>query len=147
MIVGAGDYMENLKAQVSSLELDNSVEFTGFVSKERKLEILRKSHVAVLPSLKEGWGLTNIEANAVGTTVVAADSPGLRDSVSDNVSGLLYKYGDIEEMTDKLMMILQDDSLRKNLEAGALKWSAKFDWDISAKQFEKLLYDISGATN
>ncbi len=147
LIVGSGDYMENLKSQVHSLGLNDAVEFTGFVKKERKLEILRKSHVAVLPSLKEGWGLTNIEANAVGTTVVAANSPGLKDSVSNNVSGLLYEYGNIDEMTEKLMMILKNDNFRNNLEAGALRWSAKFDWDISAREFEKLICRISGVKN
>ena len=47
--------------------------------------------MAVYPSLKEGWGLTNIEANACGTAVIAANSPGLRDSVKDGETGFLYE--------------------------------------------------------
>ncbi len=139
IIVGAGDYRDQLKSQAKSLQINESVEFAGFVSKEKKLEILRKSHVAVLPSLKEGWGLTNIEANAVGTTVVAADSPGLRDSVSNNVSGMLYEYGNIDQLTEKLLIILRDKELRERLQVGALEWSKQFDWDIAAKEFEKLI--------
>ncbi len=142
IIVGAGDYLEDLKKMTTTLELNDSVKFTGFVSKEEKLMHLRRSHVAVLPSLKEGWGLTNIEANSAGTTVVAANSPGLRDSVIDEVSGLLYEFGDIDQLKDKLLKILLDDPYRKKLEEGALEWAAKFNWDDAAAEFEKIIKEI-----
>ncbi|MCP4705802.1 MAG: glycosyltransferase family 4 protein, partial [candidate division Zixibacteria bacterium] len=91
-IVGAGDYLDSLKELASKLKLTDKVSFAGFVSEEKKVEYLRRSHVAVYPSLKEGWGLTNIEANACGTAVIAANSPGLRDSVKDGETGFLYEY-------------------------------------------------------
>ena len=141
-IVGAGDYLKELKTLVDTLGLKNDVEFPGFVSQAEKVEILRRSHVAVLPSLKEGWGLTNIEANAVGTTVVAANSPGLRDSVQDGQTGFLYEYGNVEQLADKLLMILTDDNLRTRLEAGGLKWADRFNWDDAAAKFEQLLINI-----
>ena len=144
MIVGTGDYLTHLKTLVHRLGLDESVEFPGFVSLENKLERMRRSHVGVLPSIREGWGLTNIECNAVGTTVVAADSPGLRDSVKDGITGLLYPYGDIDSLATKLLMILRDEKYRQKLEQDALKWAETFDWDISAKAFEKLLIEIAG---
>ena len=144
MIVGAGDYRAQLESLTKELGLTESVEFTGFVSEEEKLLRLRRSHVAVLPSLKEGWGLTNIEANAVGTTVVAANSPGLKDSVKDGVSGLLYEYGDIAQLLEKLLSILRDDAYRRKLELGALEWAARFNWDDAAAEFEKLLIEIVG---
>ncbi|MDF1544339.1 MAG: glycosyltransferase family 4 protein [bacterium] len=143
MIVGAGDYAEDLKKLTASLRLDDAIEFTGFVSKEDKLDRLRRSHVAVLPSLKEGWGLTNIEANAVGTTVIAANSPGLRDSVSDGHSGLLYEYGDIDQLTEKLYTMLSDSAVRQQLEAGALEWASRFNWDIAARKFEQVINEIA----
>ena len=144
MIVGAGDYSDELKKLAGSLELGDSIEFTGFVRKEEKLDRLRRCHVAVLPSLKEGWGLTNIEANAVGTTVIAANSPGLRDSVSDGRSGLLYEYGDIDDLAAKLKRVLVDDKYRTGLESGALEWSRQFDWDIAAGKFDRLITGLAG---
>ncbi len=141
-IVGDGDYVDELKKLTTVLKLDDSVLFTGFVSSDEKVERLRKSHVAVLPSLKEGWGLTNIEANSVGTTVVAANSPGLRDSVQDGKTGFLYEYGNIAELAEKLMMILTDDNKRKYLEKNGLEWAEKFNWDSAAKKFESLIIKI-----
>ncbi|UCE23978.1 MAG: glycosyltransferase family 4 protein [Candidatus Zixiibacteriota bacterium] len=144
MVVGNGDYLGNLRSQAKSLGLENDVEFPGFVSTEEKVERMRRSHVAVLPSLKEGWGLTNIEASSVGTAVVAADSPGLRDSVRDGETGFLYEYGNIDQFADKLLAVLTDDSLRGRLEEGGLRWAEKFSWDKAARKFERLLLEVAG---
>ena len=142
MVVGAGDYLPELQKRAAELGVSDVVEFPGFVSMEDKVNRMRRAHVAVLPSLKEGWGLTNIEANATGTTVVAADSPGLRDSVRDGETGLLYEHGNIPLLAEKLLSILTDNSLRQRLEAGGREWAARFNWDYAAREFEKLLLDI-----
>ncbi|UCD63345.1 MAG: glycosyltransferase family 4 protein [Candidatus Zixiibacteriota bacterium] len=144
MVVGVGDYLPAIKKLARELKLEEEIEFPGFVPTEDKILRMRRAHVAVLPSLKEGWGLTNIEANSVGTAVVAANSPGLRDSVCDGETGLLYEQGDIEMMADKLLAILTDEALRKRLEAGGLKWAETFNWDRAAVEFEKLLLDVLG---
>lgn len=138
MVVGSGDYIEPLKVLAQKVGLGEDVEFPGYVSVAEKVDRMRRAHVAVLPSLKEGWGLTNIEANAVGTTVVAADSPGLRDSVQDGVTGFLYPYGDIDVLAERLVRVLTDEPLRTRLERGALDWAAKFNWDDAAREFEAL---------
>lgn len=142
MVVGDGDYLPELKKLAMSVGLADDVEFTGYVAQADKIERMRRSHVAVLPSLKEGWGLTNIESNAVGTAVVAANSPGLRDSVDDGNSGFLYEYGNIDELAEKLMLVLSDADTRQKLEQGGLKWAEKFDWDSAAHEFEELLLEI-----
>ncbi|MBU0984741.1 MAG: glycosyltransferase family 4 protein [candidate division Zixibacteria bacterium] len=142
MVVGAGDYLEPLRTLAGELGLRDVVEFPGFVSQENKVERMRRSHVSVLPSPKEGWGLTNIEANSTGTPVVAADSPGLRDSVRDGVSGYLYPYGDIDALAEKLTAVLGDETVRRRLEQGGLEWAETFNWDTAAREFEALLTDI-----
>lgn len=142
MIVGTGDYLPQLKQLAESLGLKDDVEFPGFVTTENKVERMRRAHVAVLPSLKEGWGLTNIEANSVGTTVVAADVPGLRDSVRDGQTGFLYEYGQIDRLAEKLLIILKDETLRGKLEKQALEWAETFNWDRAAKKFEKVLFEV-----
>jgi len=145
MIVGTGDYLDNLKSQARSLNLSDSIEFPGFVTTSDKVDRMRRAHVAVLPSLKEGWGLTNIEANSVGTAVVAADSPGLRDSVRDGQTGFLYAYGDVEQLADKLTTILTNETVRRNLEIGGLEWAERFNWDNAAREFETLLFETVGS--
>ena len=143
VIVGAGDYLESLTKQATGLGLGAAVEFTGFVPSDKKVEYLCRSHVMVYPSLKEGWGLTNIEANSCGTTAVAADTPGLRDSVRHGISGLLYPYGRIDRLAESLLAILTDDQLRRRLEQGALEWAERFHWDRSARLFEELCLAVA----
>ncbi len=142
MIVGAGDYTESLQSLVNSLDLNEVVEFAGFVSQADKVDRMRRSHVAILPSLKEGWGLTNIEANSCGTPVVAAKSPGLRDSVKDGVSGFLYEYGDIDELAARLLTILEDQETAERLQRGGLEWADQFNWDSAAEKFDNLIREI-----
>ena len=88
--------------------------------------------------------MTNIEANSCGTTVIAADAPGLRDSVKDGYSGLLYEYGNIDQLAEKIVDILSDEALRSKLEAGALEWAARFDWDLAAEKFHNLCIEVAG---
>ncbi len=138
-IIGDGDYLPELINLAETLKISDRVEFPGYVDRAAKVDMLRRSHVAVYPSLKEGWGLTNIEANACGTAVIAANSPGLRDSVSDNETGYLYEYGNIDELTARLEKILTDDNERARLEKGGLEWVKKFNWDDAADRFLKIL--------
>jgi len=143
MIVGSGDYLPDLKLLADSLGLSDSVEFPGFVSQADKVERMRRAHVSVLPSLKEGWGLTNIEANSVGTAVVAANVPGLRDSVRDGISGYLYEHGNIDQLTEKLLLLLKDSELRKRIETGGMEWAERFNWDRAAKEFEVVATEVA----
>ncbi|HWR84122.1 MAG TPA: glycosyltransferase family 4 protein [Candidatus Deferrimicrobium sp.] len=142
MIVGDGDYLGHLKSLTRSLGLNADVEFPGRVPDQDKVRRMRRTHVAVLPSRKEGWGLTNIEANAVGTPAIAADVPGLRDSVYHGQTGFLYPYGDVEELASRIVSVLTDTNLQEQLRAGALAWASRFDWDDAARQFEALLESV-----
>lgn len=141
-IVGSGDYLNELKGQVEKLNLTGCVRFAGFVSEEEKIRLFREAWVSVYPSLKEGWGLTNIEANACGTPVVASNVPGLRDSVLEGQTGLLFRYGDIEDLAEKLIQILSDRNLSQRLSRGGQEWARNFSWDKTAEKVEALLEQV-----
>ena len=139
IILGHGDHLHVLQERVNKLRLDGTVEFKGFVPLEIKVEYLRRAHLSIYSSLKEGWGLSNIEANACGTPVLASRVPGLRDSVSEGKSGMLFEYGSVNEFTGKAIKILSDQKFRSELEQGALDHAAAFSWDKAADQTEKLI--------
>lgn len=132
-IIGRGDFRPELEETAAKLNITQSVIFHGFVTDAEKAEILSRVKCVVNTSMKEGWGITNIEANACGTPVLSADSPGLRDSVKDGVSGLLYEYGSIDELAEKLYKILSDNELNQKLSSGAIEWAKSFSWDKSAE--------------
>jgi len=143
-VVGSGDNLPELKRLALRLGIDESVEFSGFVPADRKVDWMRRSHVIVNPSPKEGWGLTNIEANACGTAAVASDADGLRDSVRDGETGFLFPYGDYRALAERVIRILSDSGLRVRLEKNAAAWAGTFTWDKCARETMTLVDGMVG---
>ncbi|MDE2728601.1 MAG: glycosyltransferase, partial [Gemmatimonadota bacterium] len=134
VIVGTGDRRRALEALTRSMDLDEAVRFTGFVSEEEKLRLLTRAEVAAYPSSKEGWGITVIEANACGVPVVAARVPGLRDAVVDGETGVLVPPGDREAMARALIDLLCDREKRERLAGNAVARSRLYTWENTARQ-------------
>lgn len=137
-ILGTGDGRDELERLVSLLGLQDHVRFFGFVTDAQKVGLLSRAHVVANTSIKEGWGITNIEANACGTPVISADVPGLRDSVRDGESGLLYPYGNIDVLSAHLLRVLVDRTERERLSEGALRWASTFTWERSSREMQDL---------
>ena len=95
--------------------------------------------VALNSSLKEGWGLTSIEANGCGTPVVASDVPGLCDSVQEGRTGFLVPFGDAQAMADRVGRILGDPELAAKLQEQSLQWAREHTWDKVAERTEAVL--------
>lgn len=144
VIVGEGDYKPELQNLTRNLELEDKVIFTGFVDGKTKVEWLHRAWVTVYPSIKEGWGLTNIEANACGTPAIASDVPGLRESVLPGKTGFLFRYGDEQDLADKIIRIITDNELRERFSREGILWASNFSWDKVVSEVEELLQDIVG---
>ncbi len=139
IIIGTGDYLRPLAALTKRLKLEDYVEFKGFVPEREKKGILQSAWVVVNTSLKEGWGITNIEANACGTPVIASNSPGLRDSISDGRTGFLLEHGDLNALVHRLLQIIEDRSLREGLAKNAVLWAKQFTWNRAADDMYELM--------
>lgn len=132
LVIGDGDHRQELQRLTEQLGLSKYVEFTGHVSHDKKIELLSQLWLAVNPSPKEGWGLTVIEANACHVPVVAANSPGLRDSVKQNETGILYEYGNRGQLANAVIALLKNRQKRNQLSENARHWAESFNWDDSA---------------
>src|SRR2546423_12079894 len=99
---GAGAYRPRLEALARSLDLGERVRFLGRISEAEKLGLLRRAWALVFASPKEGWGITNLEAAASGTPVVASNSPGIRESVRDGQTGYLVPHSDVQAMAEAM---------------------------------------------
>ncbi|MDH5235509.1 MAG: glycosyltransferase family 4 protein, partial [Gemmatimonadota bacterium] len=135
-IAGAGDHRPALESLVASLDLGARVRFLGFVSEAEKLALLRRSWAVALASPKEGWGLTNVEAEACGTPVVASDSPGIRESVRHGQTGFLTPHGDIAAMAEALDRLASSPALVASMGTKARQFAETFTWDRCARATE-----------
>jgi glycosyltransferase involved in cell wall biosynthesis len=122
--------------------LEQVVTFAGATSHEQKIDFLNQMWLAVNPSPKEGWGLTVIEANCCGIPVIAADSPGLRDSVVASKTGLLYPYGNYHELAEQIIELIKNDSLRESLAKECIDWAHQFNWEQSAANMLNLIEKV-----
>jgi glycosyltransferase involved in cell wall biosynthesis len=133
-IAGSGDYRASLEGLVNSLQLTNRVKFLGFISEEEKVHLLRRAWASTLASPKEGWGISNLEAAACGTPVIAANSPGIRESVIDGETGFLVPQGDVEAMAAAMRGIVESRNLVDVLGTAGRRFAEAFTWERSAKE-------------
>lgn len=132
-------YEKKIKGLNKKLGLQRKVKFWGYVENEKKFELLARSHLLVNPSAHEGWGLVNIEANSMGTPVVAYRNPGLTDSIKDGYSGILTKKNIPEELVREITKLLKDENRYKRLCSTAKIWSRNFSWEKSRKLSLKIV--------
>ncbi|MEP6589808.1 MAG: glycosyltransferase family 4 protein [Gemmatimonadota bacterium] len=141
-IAGSGDDRPRLEALARSGGVGDAVRFLGFVSEAQKLSLLRQAVANVFPSPKEGWGITVMEAAACGTPSLASDSPGLRDSVRDGVTGLLVPHGDVEALARGMLQLASDPVLVERLGRAARSHAETLTWESAADHVEAHLGDL-----
>lgn len=138
-IVGRGDYENELRRLVSNLDLQSNVIFHGYVSEIEKIDLLGRSHILVMPSLREGWATPVIEANARGTPSVVFDTIGVGDTVIHGVTGFKTSYGNIGELVAYCSSLLNDKELYSRMQNNALAFASRFDLSETERQVVEFL--------
>jgi len=134
-VIGDGPFRKDLERMAGE-----GVKFFGRLSNEERRKLLARAWVLVNSSVREGFGLNVLEANALGTPCVAYDAAGLRDSIIDGRTGLLVKEnGNMEKLAEAIVRVLEDETLRRILSENALEYSNNFSWNKTAQEFEKIL--------
>jgi glycosyltransferase involved in cell wall biosynthesis len=141
-IAGAGDYRGALERLVDSLDLGSRVQFLGRVSEPDKLLLLRRAWALAIASPKEGWGITNMEAAASGTPVVASNSPGICESVHDGQTGYLVPHGDLAQLTSAFERFGRDPALVSAMGEAGRRFAETLTWDRAAAETEAHLLRV-----
>ncbi len=140
-IVGSGWWEDELRTYAAELGVGDLVTFEGFVSEVRKHEILARSWLMLLPSIKEGWGLVIGEAGTHRVPTVAyASAGGTRESIAHQRSGVLV--ADEAELIDTVRELLANRARRERLGGGAHEMSLTFSWSHSQDSFSHVLSDV-----
>lgn len=140
VVVGRGDEKENIVRLVSSKSLDNYVSFEENLSDEDLIRQIKESEVLVLPSTREGFGMVLAEANYCKVPVVTYASGGTLDVVEDGYNGFLVEPENIPQLTEKIMLLLNDKQLQKQMGTnGRIKVETQFNWDIIVDEYLKTI--------
>ena len=138
VLAGQGWWESRLRELAAELHVQDRVEFTGYVTDEEKHALLATAWVALTPSLKEGWGLTIVEAGSHATPTVAFRSAGgVREALVDGETGLLAD--DQVDFIAKVRTLLTDERLRLAMGEAALKHAGEFTWQVAGVRFATLL--------
>lgn len=104
--------------------------------------LLQRAWVLAYPSVREGFGLSIIEANSQGTPAVGFDVPGVRDAIRDGETGILVPNGDVLGLGRAISSILRDSALRLRMSKNAVSYSRNFDWDSTSAEFDRVLTSV-----
>ncbi|MFY3741751.1 MAG: glycosyltransferase involved in cell wall biosynthesis [Candidatus Nitrosomirales archaeon] len=139
-IVGDGYMREQLKTMADEMFTGSSdITLYGRQDTAKKLELMSKAHVLLVPGVREGWGLVVTEASAMGTPAVAYDVPGLRDSVIDGTTGTLVHSGDHVAMAIEAIDLLRDHIKRKTYSKNGLQNAKQYDWNNTSDRLGEVL--------
>ncbi len=112
------------KRKADELGVADAILWVGRLSKDDMMQFYADVDVAVSTHRNEGFGIWVLETLAMGTPVVSVNAGGIRDSLKDCPAGLLVDGGPAE-MSEALVRILTDDTLRKNMAAAGPRWVAE----------------------
>lgn len=145
IIAGEGPEEVNLKFLAKKLDLENKVKFIGTVSLSRSISLLKGAVCTVVPSLSEGGGLVNVEAQAASCPVIASRVGGIPEYVQDGISGLLFESKNSKDLVNKMKMIILNKALRDKLILGGIKHAEKFSWEVLGPQYLSLYEEMINA--
>jgi glycosyltransferase involved in cell wall biosynthesis len=135
--MSVGKYGKKVEKMMYKSVYNDSIAYLGKVDDARKRELMENCHVICVTSIKEGWGLIVTEAASQGTPAVAYNVDGLRDSVQDNITGLITKENTPEDLAKHVAKVLTDPALYSRLQAAAFGYASSLTADHMYEIFKK----------
>ncbi len=143
-VAGAGEFRPELERLAGTLGVADRVDFLGRIDEAAKIAMLRRAWATLFASPKEGWGITNLEAAASGTPVIASNSPGIRESVRHGETGFLVPHGDVAAMAESMRYLSNERALVERLGIAARHFAEGFTWQRAADETETHLREVVG---
>jgi len=143
VFVGGED--EKIKKIVCSCRPPEA-EFTFINALEQQMLALyySASEVCVLPSYYESFGIVALEAAACGTPIVGSRVGGLPTIIDESANGFLIPPGDFRALAKRLLYILSDDIMRRDMAESAALKAREFEWGRMASRLHKVYDGLAG---
>jgi len=146
-IIGDGPLRERVKWQIDHLGLNENIMLIGFTEEDRKYEILNDSRIFVLPSEREGFSLSTLEAMAFGCVPVVSKPKydeifGVSHFVKDKVNGLYYDVGNTEQLATRIIELLENPKLIDKLSENALDCSKQYSPSVMQQRIYQAVEEL-----
>ena len=142
-----GDGPDRIRAETLARDLgiEDKVRFLGKINITYK--ILACSDIFVLPSESESFGLVALEAMASKNAIVSTNIGGISELNIDKKTGFLSKVGDIEKMTNDIILLLQNPVLLEKFKTNAYERSSKFDLQEILPMYLNIYHELCKPQN
>ncbi|SFC23673.1 poly(glycerol-phosphate) alpha-glucosyltransferase [Bacillus sp. OV322] len=139
---GYSDDQENETVSlINDLKLEDNVILKGFAADMSA--VYPGAYATLMTSRSEGFGMSMTESLSYGTPVIAYDiNFGPRDIIRDGVDGLLVKDGSVEEMSEKIISLMENPELRETLSRNAREVTKRFGYDKFIAEWKTLFREL-----
>lgn len=139
ILAGRGPEEESLRQLVKDLNIEEQVEFKGFLPIEEVVDTFNEIDVSVIPSLRESFGVSAVEAQACGCAVIASRTGGLPEAAKEDYSALFFEPKNIDELTEKMLLLYEDRKLLRKFQENAVQYvEDHFQLDDNFKNIESI---------
>jgi glycosyltransferase involved in cell wall biosynthesis len=143
-IVGEGPLKHRLQEEINRANLGDHVSLIKIMPQEKLNQLYAESHLCVLPSIDEGFGLVLVEAQLCRRPVIGTKSGGIPDIIEDEMTGLLVPPRDYFSLASAMERILTDEKLAGSLaEAGYRSALKKFSPEAIQRKYQQVLSRLS----
>jgi len=142
IFAGDGEIEQGLDL-VKNLNLAGHVTFVGWLSSDKRDELLANSHIFLLPSYNEALPMALLEAMAWGLPVITSPVGGIPEIVTSHQNGLLVTPGDIQQLTEAIKSLIENHNLRKTLGNNARSSILSFDVKVYCDNLLNIYQSIS----
>ena len=121
---------------------DGDIISWGYVSEDRKLELLSRAWALLFPSIREGWGIPITEAGCVGTPCIVFDSPGIREAVNYGHAGYLCTENNVQGLLKEMQLVISDKTVYSDKRQEPIDIHRNFNGGRLEKSSECLLMNL-----
>ena len=137
-IIGQGPDRDMLEQLCTDLQLTEAVTFTGQLPHREVLERMEKSQFYIMPSVREGFPVSYLEAMGRGCVTIGTATEGISEIICNGVNGFLVQPGDSETIGRYVRMCIEDPAKARSVAAEGEKTAHKLTWKANAQRYEEL---------
>jgi glycosyltransferase involved in cell wall biosynthesis len=139
VMVGDGICRAALEAECASLGLSDHFRFTGWIDHDAVPDYINLADAVVMPSENEAAALVYLETQACARLLIASDIAGAREIIRDGETGLLFRKGDVDDLTAKLVLAADDANLRERIGRTAHEAVRKHDLEAFVANYDRMI--------
>jgi glycosyltransferase involved in cell wall biosynthesis len=122
---------DDILKEIDALKLSTKVRVLGYLDKSELPYLYNLARFLVFPSLFEGFGIPLVEAMACGCPVVCSSATSLPEVLGN--AGVMFDPTSVEEMTERLWLVWNDDTMRKEMSASGIERVKQFSWENACR--------------